>query len=105
MLGTVDPEISSLGGESAAHRELKRLALGWARMRRLILAAVEVKLPRSNYRADVAAATPRSLSAGAFTAVFECKASRADFRRDSATEQGAAEHISALAQRLAGLRA
>ncbi len=95
----------SAGSESDAHRELKRLALGWARSRRLVLSATEVRLPRANYRADVAAATPRSLSAGAFTAVFECKASRADFLRDSAVEAGAAEHIGALARRLAELRA
>jgi hypothetical protein len=91
------------GGESDAHRNLKRLALGWARARRLVLAATEVKLPRSAYRADVAAATPRSLSAGAFTAVFECKVSRADFLRDSAAEAGA-EHVAALARRLVELR-
>ncbi|MDQ5977518.1 MAG: hypothetical protein QG602_490 [Verrucomicrobiota bacterium] len=95
----------SSGGESAAHRNLKRLALAWARARRLVLAATEVRLPRANYRADVVAATPRSLSEGAFTVVFECKASRSDFLRDSAAETGAEEHIAALAGRLAELRA
>jgi hypothetical protein len=91
-------------GESAAHRELKRLALTWAAARRLRLAAAEVRLPRSNYRADVAAATPRSLTANAFTAVFECKASRADFLTDSARETGAREAIAGLRERLAALR-
>ncbi len=91
-------------GESAAHRELKRLALGWARAHRLLLAATEVRLPRSAYRADVAAATPRVLSSAGLTAVFECKASRADFLRDSARENGAREKISALAERLSALR-
>jgi hypothetical protein len=90
--------------ESAAHLELKRLAAAWARARRLVLAATEVRLPRSNYRADVAAATPRSLSAGAFTAVFECKVSRSDFLRDSALETGAAEAIAGLSARLTALR-
>ncbi len=90
-------------GESAAHLALKRLALGWARARRLVLAATEVKLPRSAYRADVAAATPRILSEGALTAVFECKASRADFLRDSAPEEQA--KVAALARRLDELRA
>lgn len=93
------------GFESAAHRELKRLALEWARAHRLTLGALEVRLPRSNYRADVAAATPRALSASAFTAVFECKASRADFLRDSAPEAGAGEKIARLGERLAALRA
>jgi len=91
--------------ESPEHRELKRLALAWAVARRLRLAAMEVRLPRSNYRADVAAATPRSLAANAFTAVFECKASRADFLIDSARETGAREQIAALRERLEALRA
>jgi hypothetical protein len=97
--------IRASGSESAAHRELKRLALDWARARRLMLAATEVRLPRSGYRADVAAATPRALSANAFTAVFECKASRADFLRDSAREAGAAETLVLMSERLMALRA
>jgi hypothetical protein len=92
------------GAETEAHRELKRLALAWAAERRLLLAATEVRLPRSGYRADVAAATPRVLTANAFTAVFECKVSRADFLRDSALEAGAAEKIEALRERLRVLR-
>ncbi|HWA28297.1 MAG TPA: hypothetical protein VG734_21795 [Lacunisphaera sp.] len=93
------------GAESAAHRELKRLALEWARAHRLMLAASEVRLPRSGYRADVVAATPRALAANAFTAVFECKASRADFLRDSARESGAAETLVRMSERLMSLRA
>lgn len=95
---------SSRTSESAAHRELKRLALEWAAARRLVLAATEVRLPRSNYRADVAAATPRALAANAFTAVFECKAFRADLLRDAAPEAGARETIASLSERLASLR-
>jgi hypothetical protein len=90
--------------ESPAHRELKRLALAWALGHRLRLAAPEVRLPRSGYRADVVAATPRVLASNALTAVFECKASRADFLRDSAPEAGAAENIARLQERLAALR-
>lgn len=90
--------------ESPAHRELKRLALEWARSRRLLLVATEVRLPRSNYRADLAAATPRALSSNAITAVFECKASRADLLLDNAPEAGAAENIAQLRARLAALR-
>lgn len=91
--------------ESAAHRELKRLALTWARAHRLVLAAAEVRLPRSGYRADVVAATPRSLSGNAMTAVFECKVSRADFLRDNATESGAKELLIKMSERLMSLRA
>jgi len=94
----------SSASETAAHRELKRLAVAWGRSRRLMLAATEVRLPRSGYRADVAAATPRALAENAFTAVFECKASRADFLRDSAVEQGARQVIAALSDRLVALR-
>lgn len=91
------------GSESEAHRNLKCLALEWARARRLVLAATEVRLPRSGYRADVVASTPRVLASNAVTAVFECKASRADFLRDSAVEERA--KVGALAQRLEELRA
>ncbi len=93
------------GSESAAHRTLKRQALAWARTHRLRLAGTEVRLPRSGYRADVAAATPRSLAPAAMTAVFECKVSRADFRCDSAPEEGAAAEIAGLDERLRNLRA
>lgn len=91
--------------EGDAHRRLKEMAREWARARRLVIAAAEVRLPRCTYRADLAAATPRALADNACTAVFECKASRADFLRDSARESGAAAEISALAGRLRGLRA
>ncbi len=89
--------------ETAAHLELKRLALAWAAERRLLLAATEVRLPRSGYRA--VAATPRVLADNAVTAVFECKASRADFLRDSAREAGAAELLARMSERLMALRA
>jgi hypothetical protein len=99
------PETPSVShSETAAHRELKRLALEWAMTHRMVLAATEVRLPRSFYRADVAAATPRALAANAFTAVFECKASRADFLRDSAPEAGADANIARLSERLTTLR-
>lgn len=91
-------------GESLAHRALKELAVTWARAHRLMLCGTEVRLPRSGYRADVAAATPRILSDAACTAVFECKASRADFRRDAADEAAATAEVLELRVRLAALR-
>ena len=87
-------------GESAAHRGLKLLASAWARANRLDLTATEVRLPRSSYRADLAAATPRQLGPHAVTAVFECKVSRADFLRDAAVEEATREKVRALAERL-----
>jgi len=96
--------VPAKGSESEAHRTLKQLALEWAAAHRLLLVATEVRLPRSGYRADVAAATPRALTDNAVTAVFECKVSRADFLRDSALEAGAAEHIAGVSERLTALR-
>ncbi len=91
---------STATGESAAHRDLKRLAVEWAQANRLSLAATEVRLPRSSYRADLAAATPRQLDAQAVTAVFECKVSRADFLRDAAAEAATERKVRELSARL-----
>lgn len=102
-LPTTEPE--PIGrGESAAHRELKRLAVAWALAHRLVLCGTEVRLPRSGYRADVAAAMPRVTSTAACTAVFECKASRADFRRDAASENETAGEVARLRARVTALR-
>ncbi len=90
--------------ESDAHLELKRLAVAWAAEHRLNLAAPEVRLPRSHYRADVAATTTKVLAANALSAVFECKAFRADFLKDSVPEKGARQHIAKLSKRLVALR-
>lgn len=92
-------------GESIRHRELKQLALAWAAERGLVLAATEVPLPRSAYRADVAACSRRIDSAEAVTAVFECKASRADFMRDAAPEAALTTELVDLTARLTELRA
>ena len=82
---------------------MKLLAVGWARANRLSLTGTEVRLPRSAYRADVAAATPRQLGPQAVTAVFECKASRLDFLRDAAVEAATQEKVRALTERLDAL--
>lgn len=91
-------------GETAAHLALKRLSVEWALAHRLALCATEVRLPRCNYRADVAASTPRITASNAKTAVFECKASRADFLRDGASESGLRGEIVELTQRVQSLR-
>jgi hypothetical protein len=91
-------------GESLAHRELKRLAVTWALAHRLVLCGMEVRLPRCGYRADVAAAMPRVTLPAACTAVFECKASRTDFRRDAACENETAAEVAALRARVVALR-
>ncbi len=69
-------------GETAAHLELKRLALLWAQENDYPIAALEVSLPKCRYRADVAAYRPQKNGALGQTAVFECKQSAPDLRRD-----------------------
>ncbi len=97
-------------GETEQHRRLKTLALTWARASGLALAACEVRVPKSGYRADVAAsestfaarrrdgktATPR-------TAVFECKQARADLLKDARREDEARRQVAELSARLVTL--
>jgi hypothetical protein len=87
------------GGESPAHRNLKRLALVWIQQQGYTICGVEVRLPHSSYRADVVAYRVESRKQPlpvegrpdrlvlqpviGTTAVFECKQSRADFLKDS----------------------
>ena len=65
---------------------LKRLAFQWARDAGLRLIDCEVRVPKSPYRANVAAASRHSLNADAVVALFECKQCPADFLRDQADE-------------------
>lgn len=76
------PLYNSRRGETAAHLELKRLALLWAQENDYPLAALEVSLPQCRYRADVAAYRPQKNGTIGHTAVFECKQSSPDLRRD-----------------------
>jgi hypothetical protein len=76
------------GGESAAHRGLKRAALIWAQQQGFTACGYEVRVPNSNYRADVVAYRPHPPSAGGgdgvgVTAIFECKQSRPDYLGDA----------------------
>jgi hypothetical protein len=43
-----------MSGETRAHWELKRAALYWAQVQGYGIAGVEVRVPKSRYRADVA---------------------------------------------------
>ena len=69
-------------GETAAHLELKRLALIWAQENGYPITALEVSLPQCRYRADVAAYRPQRNGTLGHTVVFECKQSAPDLRRD-----------------------
>jgi hypothetical protein len=88
--------------ESDRHWQLKRLAAAWAHNQGFRILATELRLPRTPYRADLAAAaTARGLPAT--TAVFECKQSRADFLHDSRSMQDTRQKIEELQNRLSHL--
>jgi hypothetical protein len=99
--------------ETPRHRELKRLALIWAQAHGYRAAAAEVSLPNYRFRLDVAAYKPdsvRELQPGGgtrrrqgigVTAVFECKASKSDFRRDARSIQVTTDRLKMLHDRRA----
>jgi hypothetical protein len=88
--------------ESDAHLRLKQLALDWARAAGFTRVAPEVRVPRSGYRADVAAARDGA-PADAEVALFECKQARADLRKDVHAEAATRERLAALIARRAKL--
>ena len=90
--------------ETKAHAELKGLAFAWARANGFPLAAFEVRVPASGYRADVAAASRHPTAPTGAIALFECKQSRADFLRDQADEPAIRAEAAKVAKRLAELR-
>lgn len=83
-------------GETQAHAELKRLALAWARENGLVVCAGEVRVPKSGYRADVAAC---SCGSERRTAVFECKQARADLLKDAHAEADMRQRLAELTAR------
>jgi len=86
-------------GETANHLELKRLALLWAQENRYPIAALEVSLPQCRYRADVAAYRPEKNGALGHTAVFECKQSAPDLRRDDCRSAQTLARLDSLGRR------
>ena len=93
------------GGESPAHRELKRLALFWAQQEGFRAGAFEVTPPRCRFRADFVAYKPAAVKASAevpevgTTAVFECKKARSDFLIDSRSAIATRRKLTALQSR------
>lgn len=83
------------GGETEQHRELKRRAVLWAAARGFRACALEVRVPRSGFRADVAAARVGSgqCSEPGETAILECKQARSDLLRDNADEARTLERL------------
>jgi hypothetical protein len=101
--------------ESPAHLELKRLALIWAQANGYPITACEVSLPNLRFRLDVAAYRPGSvrtlkfddrrgmhrpvtMPAVGLSAIFECKASRADLVRDCRNSARLLERIRELTE-------
>ena len=84
-------------GETENHRRLKALALAWARANGFAIATAEVRVPKSGYRADVAACGRGETRR---TAVFECKQARADLLKDARREDEARKNVAELTERL-----
>lgn len=82
--------------ETEKHLRLKTLALAWAQANGFPICGVEVRVPKSGYRADVAA-MGRGLAARA--AVFECKQARADLLKDAHAEVATRSRLAELAAR------
>lgn len=99
-----DLPVERPGGETPAHRQLKRLAFEWALANRLPLAGFEVRVPRSGYRADVVALSRHPTGDHGVCAVFECKQARSDFLRDEADEPRFRRRRAELAERVHSLR-
>lgn len=103
-------------GESAEHKELKRLALLWAQTNGYRVAAAEVTLPNHGFRLDAAGYKPERIRVSVrderlktqrlvwqqkigVTAAFECKASVPDFRRDARSITSTLDRLAVLNER------
>jgi hypothetical protein len=90
--------VNNAYGETARHSRLKRLAFLWAQAHGYSACAMEVTLPRSRYRADVAAYRPHPKKIGS-TAIFECKQALCDLRRDNCHSNIARQRLEDICQR------
>lgn len=88
--------------ETVNHSRLKTLALTWAQVNGFAICACEVRVPRSGYRADVAACGRARHAEGgvaARTVIFECKQSRADLLKDAHAEEATRARLAELVER------
>lgn len=93
----MDTQLGPPRTETAAHRRLKRQTVLWAQARGFGACAVEVSLPRCRYRADVAAF--RADGSNGTTAVFECKQTRCDLRRDNCCSSSTRARLETICRR------
>lgn len=91
--------------ETENHTRLKSLALAWAQTNGFPIAGTEVRVPKSGYRADVAAYAPLRRVAETRTAIFECKQSRTDLLKDAHAEAATRARLVELAARRRTLEA
>ena len=82
--------------ETENHTRLKTLALAWAQANGFPICGVEVRVPRSGFRADVAA---MGRGAAGRAAVFECKQARADLLKDAHGEAATRTRLVELTER------
>jgi hypothetical protein len=94
----MDADVTNRRAETAAHAHLKRLALIWAQARGFSACAMEVTLPQCRYRADLAAYRPERDGRGS-TAIFECKQSFPDLRRDNCCGFETRERLETISRR------
>jgi hypothetical protein len=94
----MDAGLTKGRAETAAHVRLKRLALLWAQAQGYSACAIEVRLPRCRYRADIAAYRAEPKGTGA-TAIFECKQALPDLRRDNCCSAKIRERLQAVHRR------
>jgi len=92
--------------ESATHRELKRASVDWLKQMGCDAHALEVKLPLSNYRVDVAGyrSSSKMGELPGETFAIECKQSRADFLKDAGIERRAMAEYRTIEKRMSKLQ-
>jgi hypothetical protein len=90
--------VTGVRGETEGHARLKRLAFLWAQAQGYSACAMEVSLPRCRYRADVAAYRPKPKTIGS-TAIFECKQTLCDLRRDNCQSAAARRRLETICER------
>jgi hypothetical protein len=90
--------VTSTKGETQGHARLKRLAFLWAQAQGFFACAMEVRLPRCRYRADVAACRWERNQIGS-TVIFECKQALGDLRRDNCQSEAARRRLKVICER------